>query len=59
MRFEVTFALAKLGERSPEFFIREALSDPDQTAKMNAMKALQELDRRRATSILKDILRLM
>lgn len=59
MRFEVRMALVSLGERSQEFFIREALWEFDPAVKQNLVHALTGLDRRRATAILKDMLRLL
>jgi hypothetical protein len=59
MMFEVTYTLGKLGEKTPEFFVREALADPDITAKRNALEALKGLDKKKASAILRDVLKLI
>jgi len=59
MNFELQHALLSLDARTPEFFVIEALRDPDPRPKRAAREALRSLDKRRTTKQLIEKLKLI
>ena len=53
----VIHALKGLDKKTPLFFRREALSDPDLTSKFESMRILRSTGDKQVIELLKDILR--
>lgn len=57
-RFEYQHALRDLEQRTPKYLREEVFAHGDLTVKIYAVEALDDLDEDRATSALKDMLKL-
>jgi hypothetical protein len=60
MQFEVKHALLDLGQKTPEYFLREIFSHGSLKVRQDAQKELQTLDpKRQSARILRNLLELI